>query len=497
MKHPGTIAALVLLAAVTSAHIGSPNTYYEGRAGPYPLRVIVRSPGVVPGLAEITVRVLAGHPSQIAVLPIFWDPRTQAPPPPDIAQPVRGDSSLYTAALWLMRSGAYSVRVSVSGPAGPGTVLVPVQAVATQRLELRPSLGIALAALGLLLFAGAVTAARGAARESVLEPGQLPDHRADRRGRVATIVSAVVLALLLLGARAWWRAVDAAYRTGLYRPAHIALSTRTTAGARVLRFTLGDDALHAERAFQWTPLIPEHGHLVHLFLVRDSSLTVFAHLHPVPVDSVTFETPLPSSVPAGPYRAYADVVHETGFAQTLTGTVTIEAAMLASRSGDPDDAVWTASRRIGADSAQLDDGSIMIWERRRSTLLTDSATSLRFRVVAKDGRPVVLEPYMGMAGHLMLTTPDGAVFVHLHPEGTISVASQRAFQERQPGDTVRGALARRMGEPSMPAMASTASDSVVSFFYAFPKPGHYRLWVEVKHNQIVLTGAFDADVTER
>ena len=35
-------------AAVASAHIGSPNVFYEGRAGEYPVRVIVKTPGVVP-----------------------------------------------------------------------------------------------------------------------------------------------------------------------------------------------------------------------------------------------------------------------------------------------------------------------------------------------------------------------------------------------------------------------------------------------------------------
>src|SRR2546426_7508602 len=48
-----------LFRSVASAHVGSPDTYFEGAAGPYPVRVIVRTPGVVPGLAQITVRLLA------------------------------------------------------------------------------------------------------------------------------------------------------------------------------------------------------------------------------------------------------------------------------------------------------------------------------------------------------------------------------------------------------------------------------------------------------
>ena len=79
------------LALLTSAHVGSPDTYFEGAAGPYPVRVIVRTPGVVPGLAQITVRLLAPRPLQrVLVVPIFWDPKTAAPPPPDVAERVPG-----------------------------------------------------------------------------------------------------------------------------------------------------------------------------------------------------------------------------------------------------------------------------------------------------------------------------------------------------------------------------------------------------------------------
>src|SRR3989475_12094059 len=122
------------------------------------------------------------------------------------------------------------------------------------------------------------------------------------------------LALALLGGQAWWNAVDAAYRSGLYQPLHAAATVRATATGNVLRFAI-DDSSWATRQRQWTPLIPDHGHLMHLFLVRDGGLDAFAHLHPLPVDSTTLESTLPP-LPVRTYRAYAAIVHESGDRET-------------------------------------------------------------------------------------------------------------------------------------------------------------------------------------
>src|SRR5437879_13243036 len=97
------LGALVGIALVASAHVGSPDTYFEGAAGAYPVRVIVRNPGVVPGLTQITVRMLAPRAVQLVlVLPVYLDPWTAAPAPLDVAAPLRADCTLYIALLLLM-----------------------------------------------------------------------------------------------------------------------------------------------------------------------------------------------------------------------------------------------------------------------------------------------------------------------------------------------------------------------------------------------------------
>jgi len=51
-------AALFVVATTASAHLGSPDVYFQGNAGPYSMLVVVRMPRVIPGVADIEVRAL-------------------------------------------------------------------------------------------------------------------------------------------------------------------------------------------------------------------------------------------------------------------------------------------------------------------------------------------------------------------------------------------------------------------------------------------------------
>lgn len=128
--------------------------------------------------------------------------------------------------------------------------------------------------------------------------------------------------------------------------------------------------------------------------------------------------------------------------------------------------------------------------------MVDRGAPLEFAVATHDGRPARLQPHMGMAGHAMITRHDGAVFVHLHPAGTISpVAAQETFLFREPGDTIRGRLAQRLTAAEMGrGEGEEAAPAVVSFPNAFPMPGRYRIWVQVKRGGRVQTGVLDAAV---
>ncbi|MDX2191937.1 MAG: hypothetical protein NW201_01200 [Gemmatimonadales bacterium] len=491
------LAALVLLAvSPLVAHVGSPDTWFEGRAGAYPVRVSVRTPGVVPGLADITVRVIGGGATSVTVQPYRWDVGPGGAPPPDPAAPVPGDAELWSAQLWFMAFGSHSVDVRVEGPLGGGAVVVPVMAVATRTKAMDPALGAVLGVLGLLLAAGVVSIAAAAAREASLPPGAEADAPRKRRGWLAMAGAAGVLALLLTAGRGWWNAVEADYRRNLFRTYAPAVQASGSGAESRLALALNDSTWGRGRRF--SPLMPDHGKLMHLFLVRDD-LGAFAHLHPVARDSAHFDSPLPA-LPAGTYRLYADIVHESGFAQTLEQRVTLDASPRAGALGADEAMVADVAPAAAGSSFTFADGTTVAW--RDAPSAAGQEGTLAFALEDKAGRPLVPEPYLGMAGHLILTRDDGAVFVHLHPSGTASMAAQLRLALRQRGDTSRAAydsaVAAMAADDAHEAHrghgAALADGALLRFPYAFPQPGRYRLWVQFRVGGTVRTAVFATEV---
>jgi hypothetical protein len=234
---------------------------------------------------------------------------------------------------------------------------------------------------------------------------------------------------------------------------------------------------------------------MHMFLVREPAMDAFAHVHPVRADSASFRLTLPP-LPAGTYRVYADVVHESGFPQTFVEKVVIPAAPsspAAPAAADADDS-WRVGGGEAGRTARLEDGSTMTWE-RDAQLAAGRETTLRFRVADPAGAPASLQPYMGMMSHAAVSRDDGSVFVHLHPAGSVSATAQQLFVQRERGDTTRTEDGRLVVRAPEHAMHGGGEPGVVSFPYEFPRAGRYRIWVQVKRDGRVLTGAFDADVS--
>ena len=489
MRRIGAVLFAVALTAVATAHIGSPNVLFDGAAGAYPVRVIVRPPNVVPGLAEVVVRTTAPDVQRIVIQPVFWRTGVAGAPRGDEMSRVTGQSGTFTGQLWLMTRGSYSVYVTVHGARGDGQVIVPVNSFATGRLGLSPGLTAVLVLLGLVLVAGLVTIVRAAVGESVVPPGAALEPAKRRRANVVAVAAVPVLALILFGGAKWWNAVDADYRKSMFRAP--AVEPFIDANGRTMRLLVHDTS--AFRAI-FSPVAPEHGKMMHLFLVRFPSMDAFAHLHPLQIDSLVFQTTVPD-LPAGSYRLFGDIMLENGTSLTVSDTVTLGDAAHAAPS-DTDDA-WTPSvtavpARANA-LAPMGRGYRLAWAGGDGPLPANTALDLRFIVADSAGNPARLEPYLGMAAHAVVLRDDGSVFIHLHPMGTVATTAQQIFKARDRGDTTAGGRLRAdaLSDSSMMRMSFSGA---LTFPYEFPKAGRYRIWVQAKPGHEILTGAFDIEV---
>jgi len=493
-------AVFGLFLACTSmayAHVGSPDIYAEGQAGPYKLFIVIRPPLVIPGVADVEVRGETSGINQILITPIPMVGEAAAHPPvaEAMGQPSR-DRQFFSGHLWIMASGSWRIRFSVSGAQGSGVLSIPVPATAIATRKMSAGLGLMLAGLGILLVIGMVGIVGAAAREAKLAPGASVPQSNRRSAAIAMGVTfAVLVAGVVLG-NAWWKSDAAGYSEYVYKP----LQMNASLSGTVLDLKLRDPGWLLQRKLD--DFIPDHDHLMHLYMIRWPQMDVVYHLHPTPTTSGEFQLPLPS-VPAGTYHLYADVVHQNGFPETIVGAITVPAI-----SGRPlagDDAKGTAapiasenatvaSQGKGATAVQsfkLPDGYTMVWT-NANELQPLTPVNFQFELLDQNGKPPQdMALYMGMLGHAAFVKTDGTAFAHIHPTGSVSMA---AFMMANANPTAAGAAkSTGMDMPGM-IMGGAVLPNVVGFPYGFPSAGTYRIFVQMKHGSTVETGAFDASV---
>jgi hypothetical protein len=485
---------LVLLVAASPAyaHVGSKDVYEEVNAGPYKLFVTIRTPNVIPGVATIEVRSSGATIRSIRITPTpLTGEAAKHPPSSDAMKPSTADPAFFTGSLWLMASGSWQVHFDVDGAAGKASSSVPVAPVPLSILPMQRPLGIGLALLGILLVVGIVGIVGAAVGQSRLDPGVEGDPPSRRRALIASIVTLAVTLLLVYGGYQWWNAEATAYAADIYHP----LSLSPTLAGNTLDLKVGrhdTDKLHILKARSNDDLLPDHGHVMHLYAIRQPSMDAAFHLHPALVSAGDLRMTLPS-MPPGTYRLYADIVHDNGFPETLTADLIVPADLPAAPLA-PEDASAAppplSQGELGT-TYKLPDGYTMVWDRPQD-LSVNTAYAFRFRLLDAAGQPARdVRPYLGMAGHAAFVKTDGTVFAHTHPEG--SAAMQAVMLANGSSGEVTDGDA--MGGMDMtPSSSAEHISPVVEFPYGFPSPGRYRIFIQMKHGNTVETGVFDADV---
>jgi hypothetical protein len=368
---------------------------------------------------------------------------------------------------------------------------------------MQSSLGAVLWALMTFLVLGAVAIVGASVREAKLVPGANPDNMRRRSGRKAMAVAIVGIAAVLWLGNRWWKNEATSYAAKVYKP----LQMDATRTGTQLTLRLSDPGwLPTPGAFAGTApvvrtnddLILDHEHLMHLYAIRQPELDVVFHLHPERTGSGLFSLFLPS-MPAGRYKLYADLTHASGFPETLVSEMNLNSD-LAGRAlaGDDGHGVATPVSEAAANTGDflLPDGFRMRWVGANSSIPARTPQLFRFQLLDRNGRaPSDMQLYMGMLGHAAFVKTDGSVFAHIHPEGSVSMAALAQAQQSAgapasgTGQT-NGTSPPMSAMPDMPEMGS-ALPNAVSFPYGLPTPGHYRVFVQMKHGDTVETAAFD------
>jgi hypothetical protein len=245
-------------------------------------------------------------------------------------------------------------------------------------------------------------------------------------------------------------------------------------------------------------------------------------------------------MPAGKYLIFADVLRYHSLQNTITDTLEIpqipKVNIIPTLTGDSDDTfvITNALNKITNSvvdksiticgtpgvKTMLQDGSSIVWEEKpNQKLMAGKVYDLKFSVLTPEGKPAELQTYLGMMGHAAVIKDDASVYIHLHPNGTYSSTAVQVLQKRieetsnkrpninnakQFRDSVDNVLAKlqtmteaerdKLLMGNMKHENNEHHSGQVIFPYAFPKPGHYRVWLQIKREGKILTGVFDANV---
>lgn len=190
-------------------------------------------------------------------------------------------------------------------------------------------------------------------------------------------------------------------------------------------------------------LVMHHDALAHLVVVSDSGF--FRHIHPIRVApgelAVRFRPDR-----GGTFRVYAEFERQDSGAQLAKGTFTVIGPALESRPDRSAISVRTLEKPVAG---------------RPVTMVADAGTA-------------DLQPWLGMAGHLILVRPGADFFGHVHELRSMAESLRRTGQ--QPDETVA-----RYGPR-------------LEFTYTFDRPGRYSGWLQFARDFRIETVPFKLDV---
>lgn len=479
-------AALVIAAAGASPVAGHVEHEVGGRfattqaVGPYELRLAIELPVGVSGPLYVDLTpedVTAEGEVRLAVVPAGGEGDGRAESRLALAP---GDPGPYTARLAVAGAGAWELLVRVAGPAGEGEARIPFTVAEPAGGVAVAVLRVALGALGgVLMVAIALVGSQARGR---LVPRWLP--LALSHGAVACLVVATGAGIAHVVAPPADRVAGEAPAA---RPhVNLLLGSEPAAPAAGEPVALALDLSDGATGRPVDDLVVHHEALVHGVLIGDDG-GFFAHVHPARVGVGRFRV---EATPdrAGAYTFYAEVTRRDGGSQVVSAPliVTGEAGAAAAPALPPP---LVGRHRVDdlEVAASVDGGVARAGE----------AASIDFRI-GRDGRRVAaLQPWLGMAGHLIVRAVDRSLFAHVHAAGPMADGGLGGSGSGEARAVDGGIGVRGVAIPFPRATpGSTRLGPEVRFTYAFPRAGSYLVWFQFKEADRVRTLPVRVDVEE-
>lgn len=480
------LLAPLLAASPALAHLNSPHAYSEQRIAGHDVLVIVHMPEAVPGEAEIQVRVRdAGPEDQVRI-------RTRAIPPQGVerspgwtdATPSSVDDKLYVSPLPLLIFGTWAAEVSIESERGEGTMRVPFQAEVPLPTRMPTWLAAILALLCIACVASIWSIMMSIGRDSRRDPDSAPSARDRRLGLIIAAACTAVIVGFLAFTIGTWRLFDRAHWR-LLEASQLQLQILVVDGParterwnelRMLVTDAGGTPISELRDLEGLPMVAA--------LVPLPSAESLHLLHPNQVHPGAFVTHVRPTT-TGKHRLLATIRRPTGELTTLVADLAIAAGSPSPRSpvGALVQSDFVSTHAAVGELAEarvhrFADGSTLTWLREsEGPSVVQEFERFVFELKDSAGQPAELQRLEGRRGSLLVLRDDGEVFARLDPSGTLAA--------REPG-----------GEQS-PIRAQGVEDAAgrVSFPYAFPTKGRYRLWVLLRDSGGRRVAAFDAEAT--
>ncbi|MFL5801829.1 MAG: hypothetical protein ACJ8CR_08800 [Roseiflexaceae bacterium] len=441
------LAALVLLLpAHALAHggiIGAPQTFTQS-VGPYELTIGITIPQSAPAPLYLTITPSA--PIGDATIALRAAPRGQSfASAPGAELRTNPPQPSYNAQLEVDRAGDWDLEVRVAGPRGSGAARIPFTVVIP---------ALSLNSILLLAAIGGVVGlmALNIALEGVARARQRP-LPVWVNGLLGQAIFVCVILATVFGVQQFLETVQSAQAAvsaaTLYGRPHVNVALRPAPVAPVAGqpLTLTLDLSDGSTGLPVEDLSPHHEALMHLVVI-DASGGYFAHLHPGRIAPGRFVIDLTPDRP-GRYTAYLEIERQDSGVQMIARDFAV-GGVAAVRPAPPPGGLGIHEidgLRVDVRSSQM-------------PLRAGRQATLTFSMSA-GGTPVAdMEPWLGMAGHLIARSADGAIYGHIHAAEPL---------------------------PTLETLNTVRYGPDIRFVYTFPQPGRYQLWGQFRRNGAIIT----------